>query len=72
MTQDIDGIRPKLFNSQVYDCLDELRRFRHVFRSAYSIELDPARIALVLKKAQELKQIYKQDLEKFKDFLKSL
>ncbi len=72
MTQDIPGIRPRLFRDASYDCLEELRRFRHVFRSAYSITLDPARLALVLHKAQELKEIYQADLDKFKEFLSTV
>jgi hypothetical protein len=32
MTLDVEGLRPKLLNIEVYQCLDELRRFRHVFQ----------------------------------------
>ncbi len=31
MTLDIEGIRPRLLSPETFDCLDELRRFRHVF-----------------------------------------
>jgi hypothetical protein len=72
MAQDIQGIRPKLIGQATYSCLDELRRFRHVFRSAYSITLDPAKLALVFYQAQELQALYSTDLEQFKKFLNTL
>ena len=44
MALDIEGIRPRLLSAEAFDCLDELRRFRHVFRSAYGVSLDPRRL----------------------------
>ncbi|NJN21473.1 MAG: hypothetical protein HC812_10190 [Leptolyngbya sp. RL_3_1] len=32
MTLDVEGFRPKLLSTEAYRALDELRRFRHVFR----------------------------------------
>jgi hypothetical protein len=52
--------------------LDELRRFRHLFRSAYRLHLDAERLALVCKKAQALKLLYDADMERFLTFLDSL
>lgn len=72
MMLDIEGIRPKLYQPNTYVCLDELRRFRHVFRNAYSIALDPQRVAIVLSKAQDLQTTYEQDMNQFKQFLDSL
>ena len=72
MARDIDGVRPRLFSDESFSYLDELRGFRHVFRSAYKISLDPERIALVLKRAQKLKESYSTDLAKFKAFLDTL
>lgn len=43
MTQDIEGIRPRLWCDRTYEYLDELRCFHYVFRSAYSMTLDPQR-----------------------------
>ncbi|WP_390889390.1 ribonuclease toxin HepT-like protein [Leptodesmis sichuanensis] len=31
MTLEIEGIRPCLYSLETYQCLDELRRFRHFF-----------------------------------------
>ena len=72
MTQAIEGIRPRLFSDETFQYLSELRSFRHVFRSAYAVTLDPDRLALVFHKAIALRPLYKADLAKFKDFLNNL
>jgi len=72
MALDIEGLRPRLLSEQAYDSLDELRRFRHLFRSAYRLRLDVERLALVYKRSQILEQIYPTDIERFLDFLDSL
>ncbi|MCS7282412.1 MAG: hypothetical protein RMK65_09365 [Anaerolineae bacterium] len=72
MRLDIPGVRPRLISPATYDCLDELRRFRHIFRSAYRLELDADRLALVLRKAQALREIYRAELGDFLAFLDGL
>ena len=72
MTLDVEGLRPKLLSTEAYQCLDELRRFRHLFRNAYTIELDPQRIVIVITQAQRLQKIYQSDFKEFKAFLDSL
>lgn len=72
MTLDVEGLRPKLLSPESYQYLDELRRFRHVFRNAYTRELDPQRVVIVINQAQKLQELYKADLSQFKDFLNSL
>lgn len=72
MTLDIEGVRPHLLSAQAYDSLDELRRFRHVFRSAYRLQLDADRLALVHRKARALEQVYKADIQQFVGFLDDL
>lgn len=72
MRLDIPGVRPRLIGAAAYDALDELRRFRHIFRSAYRLELDADRLALVLKKAQVLRQIYPEEMKAFLTYLDGL
>jgi hypothetical protein len=72
MTLDIEGLRPRVISDQALDCLDEMRRFRHVFRNAYTTRLDATRLALVWKKAQALQQVYRAELDHFLAFLDSL
>jgi hypothetical protein len=72
MALDIEAIRPRLLSEDAADCLDELRRFRHLFRSAYRLHLDAERLTLVYRKAQALKPLYPADIERFLMFLDGL
>lgn len=72
MILEIRGIRPNIISQESYNCLDEFRRFRHLFRAAYDIELDWERMALVVKKALQLKQIYRKEISLFLQFLNDM
>lgn len=72
MTLDVDGIRPRVLSDEAYECLNELRRFRHVFRNAYVLQFDAVRLELVLHKAHELEVIYEADMNRFLAFLNDL
>ena len=72
MSLDIPDMRPHLIDSQSYECLDELRRFRHVFRSAYTIKLDRDRLQLVIRRARRLQALYPGELMQFRQFLDQL
>lgn len=65
-------LRPAVIDDAAYDALDELRRFRHLFRHAYAVRLDPQRLKLVVDKALALKAIYVEQLGQFVDFLQKL
>lgn len=72
MRLDLMPIRPPVINETAYEKLDELRRFRHLFRSAYGVDLDPQRLQLVLNKALELRTVYPQQIAAFLEFLQTL
>lgn len=72
MKLEIRGIRSNVISQESYNCLDELRRFRHLFRAAYDIELDWERMALVVKKALQLKQTYRKEINRFLQFLNNM
>jgi hypothetical protein len=72
MLLDLTPIRPAVIDEETLDKLDELRRFRHVFRSAYTIKLDSERLSLVRNKALALRQAYRPQINRFLTFLKSL
>ncbi len=72
MGLDAMPLRPAVIDDAVYEALDELRRFRHLFRHSYMIELDPQRLQLVWRKALDLKGIYREQLEVFVAFLQDL
>lgn len=66
MKEEIPGVRPALITTDDdYRTLDELRAFRHVFRHAYAIELDPEKVAIVLKKAVSQKNCHEKWLRDF-------
>ena len=69
MTLDIEGVRPRVISAEAFDCLDELRRFRHLFRSAYTLRLDVDRLELALRRARVLEGLYAPELREFKAFL---
>lgn len=72
MKLDMMPIRPALLNEQSFDVIDELRRFRHMFRHAYSMNLDAERLDLVVRKALLLKDLYGGQIRDFLDFVDSL
>lgn len=72
MRLDLMPLRPAVIGEQAYDALDELRRFRHLFRHAYGLRLDPQRLRLVLDKAWGLRGIYEGEMEQFLRFLEGL
>lgn len=72
MTLDIKSIRPAVISRDSYVCLNELRRFRHLFRNAYLLKFDPDRLNIVLKDADQLQTLYQADLTDFLTFLEQL
>lgn len=71
MKLDLSPVRPALIDEEAYEKLDELVRFRHLFRTGYGLRLDCQRLQLVVRKALELKAIYPQQVARFLDFLRS-
>jgi hypothetical protein len=72
MKLDLTPIRPAVIDDTTYPALDELRRFRHLFRTNYNVEFDRERLQLVLKKAQQLDKLYEAQIRQFLKFLKTL
>jgi hypothetical protein len=50
----IDGVRPALLPHELKPPLQELKAFRHVFVHAYELEIDPQKLALLIKYAQSV------------------
>jgi len=61
----IEGIRPRLLSQECFLLLDNLRSFRHLFRHAYSYELDKRKVKIVLEDAFALRKIYRTDISVF-------
>lgn len=72
MRLDLTPLRPAVIDAEAYAKLDELRRFRHVFRTTYGLDLDPLRLHVVLHRALELKPLYRGQIEQFLAFLQSI
>lgn len=53
LSLEIPGVRPALWPGSIQQPLHELRAFRHVFTHAYNLTLDPDKLALVLKYAEQ-------------------
>ncbi|MFQ6126500.1 MAG: hypothetical protein ACE5R6_18090 [Candidatus Heimdallarchaeota archaeon] len=65
MTVSIEGIRPALLSEESHKLLDSLRAFRHFFRHAYTYELEPKKVKIVLEDSLRLKPIYPRDIKSF-------
>ncbi|BAF60766.1 hypothetical protein PTH_2585 [Pelotomaculum thermopropionicum SI] len=72
MRLSIEGLRPALVGEETFRCLNELRAFRHFFRHAYDTDLEPEKVALVMKKALRLKDLWAGDCQAFINFLRKL
>ncbi len=70
MRLEIEGIRPALIAREGFHLLDDLRRFRHFFRHAYSAELNVDQIQALLTATDRLRSLYKNDVGTFLERLK--
>lgn len=65
MTLSIEGVRPALLSRESFRLLDSLRAFRHFFRHAYTYELDPRKVQLVLEDALAVRKRISDDVHRF-------
>jgi hypothetical protein len=72
MKLDLQPLRPPVIDRAAFQALDELLRFRHLFRHAYTVHLDPDRLRLVLQQARRLREIYRPQLDAFIGFVRKL
>ncbi len=71
MQLEIAGIRPALLAAETASDLDELRRFRHLFRHAYAADLEPDKVADLAAKAGRVQRTFTQDFERSLAHLRS-
>jgi hypothetical protein len=72
MTLAIEGLRPRVISDTAYDCLNEMRRFRHRFRYSYRTRLERENLQTVSTHASELRTLYQTEIDRFITFLDSL
>ncbi|MFQ5751020.1 MAG: hypothetical protein ACE5HI_03410 [bacterium] len=65
MALEIEEIRPALISKKSREYLDELRKFRHVFRFSYTFEFDWEKMLIVVKRWQEGRELIYRDIDKF-------
>lgn len=65
MQLDIRGVRPALLSVETASRLDELRRFRHLFRHAYATDLDAARVGDLAAGVAGIRSAFARDFERF-------
>ena len=72
MAQDLPQVRPALLSRDNAAQLDEFRRFRHLVRNVYTMNLTPARMAGLISKLPQLWSRLRRELLAFADFLEEL
>ena len=70
MQLEIESIRPALLSEETASGLDELRRFRHLFRHAYTADLDPQRVADLAARAAGIRRDFARHFERFLELLR--
>ena len=66
----IHGIRPALLSEGTAGDLDELRRFRHLFRHAYGTELDSIKVGDLAAGVTGVRSSFARDFERFLSLLR--
>lgn len=69
MTQTVIGVRPLLLSAESYGLLNQLRGFRHFFRHAYGVPIEYRQLQANLEKAQQLRSLLQQDVQRFLETL---
>jgi len=69
MTLEIYKIRPRFLSDQSFNILDEIRKFRHLFRHAYDYELDREKILSLINLTIKNSKHLNKDKDVFVDFL---
>jgi hypothetical protein len=72
MAYDLSDVRPAVVDQDSALALDEFRRFRHLVRNAYTMNLVPDKMAGLLATLPELWSQVRAELLAFADFLEQL
>jgi hypothetical protein len=72
MTLNIEGIRPALIDFPISLRIEELLKFRHVYRNIYKSPLLPAKVEFANQAAINLATDFKAHHERFLDFLQDM
>jgi hypothetical protein len=72
MTRDVPAVRPAVIGRDSSLALDEFRRFRHLVRNVYTIDLTSDKMAGLMSALSELWSRLRAELLAFADFLEAL
>lgn len=70
MQTDMPEVRPAVISPASREFLDEYRRFRHLVRNVYTVNLHPDRMGKLVRQLDDLWGCIKPELEAFAQFLK--
>jgi hypothetical protein len=69
MFLEIDKIRPAVLSAKVRQLVDEMLRFRHLFRHSYDFRIDPERLRMLSDQWKKGHQEVVNELERFGNLL---
>lgn len=72
MAAEIPGVRPPVLSQETRERLDRYRGFRHVVRNAYTYNLDPEQIGVLVKQLAPTMARVAHELTAFADFLEQV
>jgi len=72
MALDVPGVRPAVIDENMASLLDEYRRFRHLVRNVYTINLVPEKMTNLVVGLPDLWSVLRAELLAFADFLDAL
>jgi len=72
MTIEIEGVRPSVISSDLYDSLRPFLGFRHVVRQAYGFQLDEAKLEELAASFENTIRNFSDEVTKFCDTLKKM
>ena len=72
MGREVEGIRPAVVSTRIIVQLDEFRRFRHLIRNVYTINLLPDRMSKLILELPDLWSKLRSELTTFAEFTADL
>lgn len=72
MSEPLEGVRPAVLTECTFAWLDELRRFRHLFRHAYGAELDRERVKDLVIQTLQMRSTLDEELCRLEAFVEAL
>lgn len=72
MANEVPGVRPAVIGGEAQTALNELRRFRHVVRNAYTYDFDLVKLETIINILPIAEAHVNKELSAFADFLEAI